>query len=43
MIYMLFSHVYSDPYCKVTITSTSNNKKVSKQTKMLKKVFTYCN
>lgn len=28
--------LYSDPYCKVTITS--NNKKTSKQTKMLKKV-----
>ena len=27
----------SDPYCKVTVAS--NNKKTSKQTKMLKKVF----
>ena len=31
---------YSDPYCKVTVTS--NNKKTSKQTKMFKKVLNSC-
>ena len=31
----------SDPYCKVTVAS--NNKKTSKQTKMLKKVFIHLN